>query len=111
MAALVSAPSTLAVGDRRSISDWREGPAGHSPPAAIDRIRRRLDQGLTFMLPTDDAPVVARELGRRFGVPRWQFTLSATDANRHALRYARLVTGRPKVLVFETTECHMPQSD
>ena len=74
---------------------------GHSPPAAIDRIRERLGQGLTFMLPTEDGIVVSRELSRRFGLAHWQFTLSASDANRHALRYARLLTQRPRVLVFD----------
>jgi glutamate-1-semialdehyde 2,1-aminomutase len=53
------------------------------------------------MLPTQDAAVVATELGRRFGVPLWQFTLSATDANRHAIRYARHVTGRPRIVVHD----------
>jgi glutamate-1-semialdehyde 2,1-aminomutase len=52
------------------------------------------------MLPTEDAAWVGAELGRRFGVPLWSFSLTATDANRWALRLARLVTGRPKVLVF-----------
>ncbi len=52
------------------------------------------------MLPSEDALVVAEELQRRFGLARWQFALTATDANRFVLRLARLVTGRPKVLVF-----------
>ena len=52
------------------------------------------------MLPTEDALWVGAELARRFGVPRWQFALTATDANRFAIRLARHVTGRPKVLVF-----------
>ena len=56
--------------------------------------------GATAMLPTTDAAWVGAELARRFGVPRWSFSLTATDANRWALRLARLVTGRPKVLVF-----------
>ena len=56
--------------------------------------------GITAMLPTADAQWVAAELTRRFGMPLWSFTLSATDANRWALRLARLVTGRPKILVF-----------
>ena len=51
------------------------------------------------MLPTEDAEVVAAELARRFGAPRWSFTLSATDANRWALRLCRAITGRPRVLV------------
>lgn len=53
------------------------------------------------MLPTADAAKAATELSRRFGVPQWQFTLSATDANRHVIRYARHVTGRAKVLVVD----------
>ena len=52
------------------------------------------------MLPTEDAAWVGEELTRRFTLPRWLFTLTATDANRTALRIARLLTGRPKVLVF-----------
>jgi glutamate-1-semialdehyde 2,1-aminomutase len=52
------------------------------------------------MLPTADAEWVGAELARRFGLPLWSFTLSATDANRWAARLARLVTGRPKILVF-----------
>ena len=56
--------------------------------------------GATVMLPTDDAAWVGAELARRFGVPYWQFALTATDANRWILRMAREVTGRPKVMVF-----------
>ena len=52
------------------------------------------------MLPTADAQWVGAELTRRFGLPLWSFTLSATDANRWAVRLARLATGRPKILVF-----------
>ena len=55
--------------------------------------------GATTMMPTEDAAVVAAELTRRFGVGRWSFALSATDANRWALRLSRAVTGRPRVLV------------
>ena len=52
------------------------------------------------MLPTEDAAGWASELSRRFGLERWQFALTATDANRWVLRMARHLTGRPKVLVF-----------
>ncbi len=51
------------------------------------------------MLPTQDAIAVSADLAERFGLPHWQFTLTATDANRHAIRYARLLTGRSKVVV------------
>lgn len=76
--------------------------AGHSPQATVDAVAERIATlgGITTMLPTDDAEWVAAELARRFGVPQWSFTLTATDANRWALRLARLVTGRSKVLVF-----------
>ena len=52
------------------------------------------------MLPTEDAAWVGEELSRRFGLPCWQFALTATDANRFVLRLARQLTGRPKILVF-----------
>jgi glutamate-1-semialdehyde 2,1-aminomutase len=73
---------------------------GHSPPAVLAAVREQAGRGLTTMLPTEDAAVVAEELGRRFGMARWLFTLSATDANRAALRVARQVTGRPTIAVF-----------
>ena len=52
------------------------------------------------MLPSEDAIWVGGELTRRFGLARWQFALTATDANRFAIRLARELTGRPKILVF-----------
>jgi glutamate-1-semialdehyde 2,1-aminomutase len=74
---------------------------GHAPDASVRALTERLARGATFMLPTEDAAVAARLLADRFGLERWQFTLSATDANRHVLRYARMVTGRPKVVVVD----------
>jgi len=74
---------------------------GHSPAPTVDVVRRQSARGITTMLPTDDGIAVAEELGRRFGVPMWQFTLSATDANRHVIRYARHITGRPKIVVHD----------
>ena len=76
--------------------------AGHSAPAVTAALQRRAVQqgGITAMLPTEDAEWVAAELARRFGLPLWSFSLSATDANRWAIRLARLVTGRGKILVF-----------
>ena len=76
--------------------------AGHSPRATVEAVGRRMGDlgGITTMLPTDDAQWVGEELTRRFGLPLWSFALSATDANRWAIRLARLATGRPKVLVF-----------
>jgi glutamate-1-semialdehyde 2,1-aminomutase len=72
--------------------------AGHSPEPVMRAIRERA--GLTTMLPTEDAAWVGEELQRRFGLPYWQFSLTATDANRWLLRMCRQVTGRPRVAVF-----------
>ena len=73
--------------------------AGHAPEAAVQEIARQAGRGITTMLPTEDAAWVSAELARRFGVPYWSFTLTATDANRFAIRWARHITGRPKILV------------
>jgi glutamate-1-semialdehyde aminotransferase len=75
--------------------------AGHSPAPTVAAVEAQLSRGITHMLPTEDAAAVGEELTRRFGLPLWQFTLTATDANRFALRLARLVTGRPKVVVHD----------
>lgn len=73
--------------------------AGHGPEATIRAVERQMRRGITHMLPTEDAIVAADELRRRFGPRYWQFTLTATDANRFAIRLARHITGRPKILV------------
>jgi glutamate-1-semialdehyde 2,1-aminomutase len=73
---------------------------GHSPPAVVEAIERQAGKGLTYMLPTEDAVEVGRLLTERFDLPHWQVATTATDANRFALRVARAVTGRPKILVF-----------
>ena len=74
--------------------------AGHGPGATVRAIQRQARRGLATMLPTEDAAWVGAELTRRFGMDRWQLTLTATDANRFAIRIARELSGRPKVLVF-----------
>jgi glutamate-1-semialdehyde 2,1-aminomutase len=74
--------------------------AGHAPGPTAQAVSEQSRRGVTFMLPTEDAVWVGQEMSRRFGVPQWQFTLTATDANRFAIRLARQVTGRPKILVF-----------
>jgi glutamate-1-semialdehyde aminotransferase len=74
---------------------------GHSPDASVAAIKKQLDKGITFMLPTDDAAVAAQTLADRFGLEKWQFTLTATDANRHIIRYARHVTGRKKIMIHD----------
>ena len=75
--------------------------AGHSPEPVIAAVSRRLGElgGASTMLPTEDAAAVGAELSRRFGMPYWSFALTATDANRWAIRLLRAVTGRSRILV------------
>jgi glutamate-1-semialdehyde 2,1-aminomutase len=73
---------------------------GHAPAATVEAVRAQAGRGFTFMLPTEDAVWVGEELARRFGLPYWQFAVTATDANRFAIRLAREITGRPRILVF-----------
>ncbi len=75
------------------------GMAGHAPKVAVDAISEQAAKGITLMLPTEDAAWVGTEMTRRFGVPYWQFCLTATDANRFVIRWAREITGRPKIVV------------
>ena len=74
--------------------------AGHSAPAVVAAISERIAAtgGLTTMLPTEDAEWVGAELTRRFGMDKWSFSLTATDANRWAIRLVRAITGKPKIL-------------
>jgi glutamate-1-semialdehyde 2,1-aminomutase len=73
---------------------------GHAPKDAVAAISEQASKGITHMLPTEDAIWVGAEMQRRFGLPYWQFCLTATDANRFTIRLARAITGRPKILVF-----------
>ena len=73
---------------------------GHAPPATVEAVERQARRGFTFMLPTEDTVWVGEELSRRFGLPYWQFALTATDANRFAIRLAREITGRRLILVY-----------
>ena len=78
--------------------------AGHGPAPTIAAVERQMRLGITHMLPTEDAIAAGEELARRFGLPLWQFTMTATDANRFAIRLARRITGRSKILVHD--ECY-----
>jgi glutamate-1-semialdehyde aminotransferase len=75
--------------------------AGHGPPPTIAAVERQLRRGITHMLPTEDAIWAGEKLSRRFGLPFWQFAITATDANRWSLRLAREITGRPLVAVHD----------
>ncbi|MBX3598046.1 MAG: aspartate aminotransferase family protein [Rhizobiaceae bacterium] len=73
---------------------------GHSPAPVAQAIRSQAARGLTYMLPSEDALELGRMLSNMFGLPEWQIATTATDANRFALRVARAITGREKILVF-----------
>jgi glutamate-1-semialdehyde 2,1-aminomutase len=73
---------------------------GHSPSATVTAVEQQARRGITLMLPSEDSIIVGEELQNRFGLPYWQFTLTATDANRFSIRLARHITQRPKILVF-----------
>src|SRR2546426_1736258 len=73
---------------------------GHSPAPTVRAVAEQAARGITLMLPSEDALWVGEELARRFGLPYWQFALTATDANRFSIRIAREITQRPKILVF-----------
>lgn len=73
---------------------------GHSPRPVVDAVAKRIGEqgGITTMMPTEDAEWVAAELTRRFGMDVWSFSLTATDANRWAIRLVRALTGKSKIL-------------
>src|SRR3954447_2120893 len=73
---------------------------GHSPSATVKAVEEQVRRGITLMLPSEDAVWVGEELQKRFSLPYWQFALTATDANRFAIRLARQITHRPKIVVF-----------
>jgi glutamate-1-semialdehyde 2,1-aminomutase len=73
---------------------------GHSPPAVAKALQRQAERGLTTMLASEDAAVVSGLLAERFGLPSWQFAMTATDANRFVLRWLRAATRRKVLLVF-----------
>ncbi len=74
---------------------------GHSPPAIADAITAQARRGLTTMLPSPDVALVGELLEQRFGLPYWQVTATASDANRSVIRWARAATGRKKILVMQ----------
>jgi glutamate-1-semialdehyde 2,1-aminomutase len=82
---------------------------GHSPAPTVAAVSAQIERGITTMLPTEDALAVAALMQERFGLRHWQFTLSATDANRFVIRLAREITGRPKILVFN--HCYHGSAD
>lgn len=95
----------LTCADGHTLADFCLGDTGamfgHSPPAVAQAVAEQAARGLTCMLPDERTAHVGELLAERFGLPCWQLSLSASDANRFVLRWARAITGRPKVLVFD----------
>ena len=91
--------------DNHEYVDFCLGDTGSMTGHAVDEINSaiasQMAKGSTVMLPSEDASWVGQELSRRFGLPKWQFSVSATDANRFVLRLARQLTGKPKILVHD----------
>ena len=74
---------------------------GYAPEPLVRAVADRMARGNQFLLPNEDAIVVSELLRDRFGLPKWQYTSSATHANTEAIRVARVVTGRDRVLMFD----------
>jgi glutamate-1-semialdehyde 2,1-aminomutase len=74
---------------------------GYAPEPLVRAVADRMARGNQFLLPTEDAIIVSEELARRYGLPKWQYTLSATQANTEVIRVARVATGRDRVLLFD----------
>jgi len=74
---------------------------GYAPEPLVRAVNERMARGHQFMLPNEDAIIVSEELARRYGLPKWQYTVSASQANTEAIRVARVATGRDRVLMFD----------
>ena len=74
---------------------------GYAPQPLVRAVSECMARGHQFLLPVEDAIIVSEELGRRYGLPKWQYTLSASQANTEVIRVARIATGRDKVLLFD----------
>lgn len=73
---------------------------GHSPKPLADALARQAGEGLSYMLPTEKGVELAEMLAMMFGLPSWQVTTTASEANRAVIRWCRGITGRSKILIF-----------
>jgi glutamate-1-semialdehyde 2,1-aminomutase len=96
--------ATLTTVDGRTLDDFCLGDTasmfGHSPPTLAEALARQAPEGLSYMLPTERGVEVGAMLSAMFGLPRWQVTTTASEANRAVIRWCRGMTGRPKILIF-----------
>ena len=104
LVAASAAGATLTTIDGQVLDDFCLGDTasmfGHSPPALAAAIAEQAAQGLSYMLPTERSDAVSALLASIFGLPRWQVTTTASEANRAVIRWCRGITGRRKVLLF-----------
>jgi glutamate-1-semialdehyde 2,1-aminomutase len=73
---------------------------GHSPPALAAALAKQAGQGLSYMLPTAKGAELGDMLAAMFGLPHWQVTTTASEANRAVIRWCRGLTKRDKILIF-----------
>jgi glutamate-1-semialdehyde 2,1-aminomutase len=96
--------ATLTTVDGQQLDDFCLGDTaamfGHSPRPVAEAIARQAAKGISFMLPTTEADRVGELLAERFGLPFWQLTTTASEANRAVIRWCRAITGRSKILIF-----------
>ena len=96
--------SVLTTLDGQDLDDFCLGDTasmfGHSPAPLVRALTEQVGQGLSYMLPSNTAAAVGALLATRFHLPHWQLTTTASEANRAVIRWARAITGRSKILIF-----------
>lgn len=96
--------ATLTTVDGRVLDDFCLGDTasmfGHSPSPLAEALARQVSEGLSYMLPTEHGAELGEMLSAMFGLPRWQVTTTASEANRAVIRWCRGITGRQKILIF-----------
>jgi glutamate-1-semialdehyde 2,1-aminomutase len=96
--------ATLTTIDGHKLDDFCLGDTaamfGHAPPPLVRAIAEQAERGLGYMLPAEGVERVGALLAERFGLPLWQVTTTASEANRAVIRWARAITGRSKILIF-----------
>lgn len=96
--------AVLTTVDGRKLDDFCLGDTasmfGHSPKPLAEAIAKQAGEGLSYMLPTEKGVELGEMLARMFGLPRWQVTTTASEANRAVIRWCRGITGRKKILIF-----------
>jgi glutamate-1-semialdehyde 2,1-aminomutase len=83
------------------VSSWGPLILGHADPLVVEAIRRAVDRGTSYGAPTPGEVELAGEVVDRFSsVEMVRMTSSGTEATMSALRLARAVTRRSKIVKF-----------